>query len=57
MNKTETPFSQEYSTEINTSTNVSPQPAFVTSDMKIDVERYGTGKPKRIIIRAKLTND
>lgn len=64
MSKTETPFTQEYSMGINTSANVSPQPVDVgynpkiaNTDLEIDVKRYGTGKPKRVIMRAKLTND
>lgn len=64
MSEIKSGFSQEYTVGMETSVDTKSQtqplqsaPISLTPDMSVEVKRYGSGKPQRVIIRAKLTDD
>ena len=64
MSEIKSGFSQEYATGMETSVDTKAKtkpaqsaPTSLVVNMNVEVKRYGTGKPQRVIIRAKLTDD
>lgn len=53
-------FSEEYqlNSSVTGTTQSNPKPpGEFEHELEIEAERYGTGKPKRVTIRAKITKD
>jgi hypothetical protein len=59
MTQNKSVFSQEYTVGQQTKVNIPPTVTQGPSipEIKVEDKRYGLGKPKRVLIRALLTND